>query len=127
MKFVGKEIVGKQIFSCIVECTSCYVRDKANAYCIEMGTAHPNIGYFIIGAEMDEVRKHYKMLSLEEAEQIMDVASNSKIINLQELGNYQICRIEKWQTVFIRNDIDEYTDEDIPIIVEIPEKSVRED
>ncbi len=127
MKFIGKEIVGKQKFSCVIECTSCAVRERADAYCIEIGTEHPNIGYFIIGAEMNEARKHYKMLTLEEAERIINIASIGETTNLNKLGNYQICRTEKWQTVFIRNDIDEFSEEDIPIIVDVPEKSVKGD
>lgn len=49
----------------------------------------------------------------------MKCAAESDVIDLRKLGNYHICSEGTIQSVFIMNDIDEWSDEDRPILVKV--------
>ena len=58
-------------------------------------------------------------LTIEEAETIINKVATNEYVDLRELGPYVIIDHERWETVFIRNDINEFDDEDIPILISV--------
>ena len=122
MKVLGKRLENGKKLKCIIECTACIVETRADGYCVRLTTAHPSVSYFIIRAEKDDIMGCYRMLTLEEAERIINDLFVSDSINIELYGNYKICLEEIMQTVYIRNDICEYDDEEIPIYT----KSVKD-
>ncbi len=120
MRFIGQIREDGEMFACAVECSTCEVRPRADSFCVEMEGLDASIKFAIIGSEMGEGKRHYKMLSKQEAERIVELAGKEAVVDLNKLGKYQITKNEVYKTVYIRNDFDEYTDEDIPIIVDVP-------
>ena len=57
-------------------------------------------------------------LTKSEAEAIIKAVTTLKCVDLNEMGNYKIIPGTRYQTVYIRNDVDEFTDEDVPLLVE---------
>ncbi len=49
----------------------------------------------------------------------MKCAAESDIIDLRKFGNYQICSEGRIQSVFVMNEIDDWNDEDRPLLVKI--------
>lgn len=131
MKVIGVKIIDDIEVPMIVECTSMEVgghrgygeRFDPDNCRICMRSTHPSVSFFIIKTERYEkegsVVKPYKWLSRTEAEAILKCAEESDVIDLRKLGNYHICSEETIQSVFIMNDIDEWSDEDRPILVKV--------
>ena len=131
MKIIGIKLIDEKQVPMIVECTSLEVEGRAGRDgkfnpddCrIFMRSSHPSLSFFIIKTEKYAVAhsaiKLYKWLTKSEAEAIMKCAAESDAIDLRKFGNYQICSESKIQSVFIMNDIDEWTDEDVPILVKM--------
>lgn len=113
MKVLGARIEKGKNLKCIVESTACFIEERGNGFCVRLTTAHPSISYFIIGADKVDDR-HYRMLKIEEAERMIDSLVGD-VVALEHFGDYQICLQETTQTVYIRNDINEYDDKEIPI------------
>ncbi len=122
MKVLGKTIENGKNFKCIIECTACIVETRADGYCVRLTTAHPSVSYSIIRAEKDDIMGCYRMLTLEEAEKIVTDLFVFDSINIEVYGNYKICFEKIMQTVYIRNDIGVYDDQEIPIYT----KSVKD-
>lgn len=131
MKVIGIRMLDDIEVPMVVECISMEVRghsgygekyDPDNCR-IYMRSTHPTISFFIIKTERhdtdnDNIRP-YKWLNKNEAEAIMKCATESDIIDLRKLGNYQICSEGHIQSVMIMNDIDDWSDEERPIFVKI--------
>ncbi len=131
MKVIGVKIINDVEVPMIVECTSMEVSGGGGwpekfdpDHCrILMRTAHPAQSYFIIKTEREDTGnpqvKPYKWLTKKEAEDIMICATEFDVIDLRKFGNLQICSQTQIQSVFIMNDINEWTEEDEPILVKI--------
>ena len=113
MRVLGKSIENDNKLKCIIDCTACFVEKRGSGYCVRLNTAHPSVSYFIIGA-----KKHrngiYYMLKLNEAEEIVESLVKG-FVSLEDLGDYKICKQETIQTVYVRNDISDFDDEEIPL------------
>ena len=131
MKIIGNRLVKKKPVPIIIECTSMEVKghsgfiedfDPENCR-IFMRTTHPNISYFIIKTDTKKMPnsdlRPYCWLTLAEANKIMKYAEENDVIDLRKFGKYQICSQETNQIVYIRNDINDWNDEDIPLLVQI--------
>lgn len=131
MKVIGIKIIDEVEVPIVVECTSVEVGghpgydekfDPDNCR-ICMRSTHPSVSFFIIKTERYSTDrssvKPYKWLKRSEAEAIMKCAAESDVIDLRKLGNYQICSEGRIQSVFIMNDIDEWDDEERPLLVKI--------
>ena len=70
-------------------------------------------GTALIGAKKQKNGIYY-MLKLSEAEKIIEGLLKG-ILLLDDYGDYQICAQKMMQTVYVRNDIDDFDDEEIPI------------
>ena len=113
MKVLGKRIENEKNLMCIIDCTACFIEERNNGYCVRLNTAHPSISYFIIGAKKQKNGIYY-MLKLSEAEKIIEGLLKG-ILLLDNYGDYQICEQKMIQTVYVRNDINDFDDEVIPI------------
>lgn len=133
MKVIGIKIIDDVEVPVVIECTGMEVSghsgydekfDPDNCR-ICMRSHHPSVSFFIIKTETytteNSIVKPYKWLTKSEAETIMKCAAESDVIDLRKLGNYQICSEGRIQSVFIMNDIDDWTDEDRPILVKVVE------
>lgn len=131
MKVIGIKLIDEVEVPIVVECTSLEVGghpvydekfDPENCR-ICMRSSHPSVSFFIIKTEryIDEhsTVKPFKWLSRAEAEAIMKCAAESDVIDLRKFGKYQICSEGKIQSVFIMNDIDDWSDEERPILVKV--------
>lgn len=49
----------------------------------------------------------------------MKCAAESDVIDLRQLGKFQICSEGRMQSVMIMNDIDDWSDEERPILVKV--------
>lgn len=134
MKVIGKKIINDIEVPIVVECTSIevgdaggYMRDFDPNNCrIYMRGTHPSSSHFIISTEKYEKKNAngtsfypYKWLSKTEAEAIMKCAAESDVIDLRKFGNYQICGEGSIQSVFVMNEIDDWNDEEIPLLVKV--------
>ena len=131
MKVIGIKIIDDIEVPVVIECTSMEVGghsgydEKFNPdNCrICMRSSHPSVSFFIIKTERYSTDnpnvRPYKWLKKSEAEAIMKCAAESDVIDLRKLGNYQICSEGRIQSVFIMNDIDDWTDEERPILVKV--------
>lgn len=113
MTVLGIRIENEKNLMCIIECTACFIEERSNGYCVRLKTEHPSISYFIIGAKKQENGIYY-MLKLSEAEKIIEGLLKGTLL-LNDYGDYQICAQKMMQTVYVRNDICEFDDEEIPI------------
>jgi len=113
MTVLGIRIENEKKLICIIECTACFIEERGDGYCVRLTTAHPSVSYFIIGAKKHRNGRYY-MLKLKEAEEIVETLVE-EFVSLKDLGDYQICKQESVQTVYVRNDISEFDDEEIPI------------
>ncbi len=135
MKVIGSKIIEDSEVPMIVECTSMEISghsglgEKFNPdNCrICMRSTHPSVSFFIIKTERYDTDNPYvrpfKWLSKNEAEAIMKCAAESDVVDLRKLGNYQICSEGQIQSVMIMNDIDDWSDEERPILVKLAEDS----
>lgn len=134
MKIIGKKLINEIEVPMIVECTSIEVEDTRGYdrefdpnYCrLWMRGSHPAISYFIIHTEQLERKnsdgstfRPYKWLSRSEVEEIMKCAAESDVIDLRKFGNYQICSEGRIQSVFVMNEIDDWDDEERPLLVKV--------
>ena len=131
MKVIGMKLINGTEVPIVIECMSLEVEgrlardEKFNPDdCrIRMRSSHPSLSFFIIKTERYELEhsavKPYKWLTKSEADAIMKCAAESDVIDLRKFGNYQICSESRIQSVYIMNDIDEWTDEDKPLLVKV--------
>lgn len=128
MKVIGVKIINDIEVPMIVECMSMEISgssgfgDKFNPdHCrVYMRSAHPTVSFFIIKKERYDKSPNirpYKWLNIKEAKEIMNCAMESDVVDLSKLGDYHICSDKHTQSVIIMNDINEFTDEEIPIMV----------
>lgn len=84
-------------------------------------STHPTVSYFVIKCERQETAKYnikpYKWLTKKEAEAIVEYAAVSDVVDLRKLGDYLIHCQKQIQSVIIMNDVDDFTDEERPILV----------
>lgn len=126
MKIIGEKLINDTKVPMIVECTSIEVEDSRgyhkdfnpNNCRLWMRGTHPNISYFIIKTDKRSNGGYY-WLDKTEVEAIMKCAAEFDVIDLRKFGDYQICAEGRIQSVFIMNDIDDWTDEDRPILVKV--------
>ena len=85
---------------------------------MRLSTESPFKFYKIIRSEREE-NGYYKWLQLDEANRIVQSLYKHDCLDLTQMGNYHIFEEEYTQSVYIRNDIDEYSEEYIPIIVSL--------
>lgn len=123
MKILHEEIVdGEKIYG-TTEFTACRIskHETNGGYCVRLYTESPSRFYKIIRSERNE-RGVYRWLLLEEANNIVQKLYKNDCLNLTETGNYHIFEENFIQTVYIHNDINEFTDEYIPIKVTFAEE-----
>lgn len=58
-------------------------------------------------------------LTKKEAEAIIRAVISNECLELTAMGDYKIVSGTQWETVFIRNDVNEFDDEDIPILISV--------
>ena len=56
-------------------------------------------------------------MTKKEAEKIIEAVSYCECADLRAMGDFKITSETRWETVFIRNDIDDYELEEIPIVI----------
>lgn len=131
MKVIGIKMIDDVEILTIIECISMEIyknpdeRKSYNSglYRVCMRSTHPSVSFFIIKTERYDTNysciRPYKWLSMKEAEAILKCAAESDVIDLRNLGNYQICHEETIQSVMIMNDIDIWSEEEQPILVKV--------
>lgn len=129
MKVVGYRIIDGTKVPMIVECTGMEVAGQSGwvekfdpencRICLK--STHPTVSYFVIKCERQETAKYnikpYKWLTKKEAEAIVEYAAVSDVVDLRKLGDYLIHCQKQIQSVIIMNDVDDFTDEERPILV----------
>ncbi len=131
MKIIGNKLIDGAETLEVVECTGMEVSGHPGAReefdpencSVFLTSAHPSRSWFIITTKQREIKgsivKPFKWLNIREAEEIIGCAVKSDVIDLRELGNYQICGTGETQSVYIMNDLDEWEDRERPILVKV--------
>lgn len=64
-------------------------------------------------------QQKYVTLTNEEAKDLIEKIVANDFVDLREIDQFVIMEHERWTTTFIRNDINEFDDEDIPILISV--------
>lgn len=78
-----------------------------------------NYQFYYVVFKTKPGQEMFVSMSNEEAENIIEKAIKNEFVDLRDIGQFVVVDYERFPTVFIRNDVNEFDDEDIPIVVSI--------
>lgn len=78
-----------------------------------------NYQFFYAIFKLNPGQEKYATMTNEEAKKIIEKAITNEFVDLREMGQFVIVYHERWETVYIRNDINEFDDEDIPVLISV--------